>query len=261
MWLLFCAVAFTVTAVLVSWRRWNSAWPRLSSRLQDFGSLPMSPWWWLSWWWWRRKRRLCTHCCRQKANFWKRRKREKKILPVLILFGPSCLGASGETAASLWSTSWTLDLSIQEPRRIVAHSLTRSLCQPYFFFLFLWLVGGGGVGHLGWTKYCCARHDSVALCVHLLPQALIFPKQLYEAIFEEELTTIKIFVRLYGATLLSKLEKETTCHSVSALHWIYWRRNAAWCKPTFACAALTSQLTFLTSSAANSLCGAPMTQV
>lgn len=42
----------------------------------------------------------------------------------------------------------------------------------------------------------------------LLPQALIFPKQLYEAIFEEELTTIKIFVRLYGATLLSKLGEE-----------------------------------------------------
>lgn len=50
----------------------------------------------------------------------------------------------------------------------------------------------------------------------LLPQALIFPKQLYEAIFEEELTTIKIFVRLYGATLLSKLGEEkkmTLCRS------------------------------------------------
>lgn len=61
---------------------------------------------------------------------------------------------------------------------------------------------------MGWTEYCCARYDSVALCVRLLPQALIFPKQLYEAVFEEELTTIKIFVRLYGATLLSKLGKQ-----------------------------------------------------
>lgn len=88
----------------------------------------------------------------------------------------------------------------------------KSLSAPlHFFFLFFgwWLGGGrGGVGHLGWTEYCCARYDSVALCVRLLPQALIFPKQLYEAVFEEELTTIKIFVRLYGATLLSKLEKQ-----------------------------------------------------
>lgn len=83
------------------------------------------------------------HALLQKnANFWKSRKREKNIFPVLVLFGPSCLWASGETAASLWNTSRTLDLSVQGPRRIVAHSLTGSLCQPYFFFLFLWLLGG-----------------------------------------------------------------------------------------------------------------------
>lgn len=154
------------------------------------------------------------------------------------------MGACGETDASLSTTSQTLDLSFQGPRRIVSHSLTGSLCQRCFiFFLFLWLVGG--VGHLGWTEYCCARYDSVALCVRLLPQALIFPKQLYEAIFEEELTTIKIFVRLYGATLLSKLEKQNTL--TQCVDIILDILTAARYKLTFfVCATLISQWTFLT---------------
>lgn len=48
-----------------------------------------------------------------------------------------------------------------------------------------------------WLLFCAVAFTVTAVL------ALIFPKQLYEAIFEEELTTIKIFVRLYGATLLS----------------------------------------------------------
>lgn len=55
----------------------------------------------------------------KKLIFGKGRRGEKKILLLLILFGPSCLGACGETAASLSATSQTLDLSVQGPRRIV----------------------------------------------------------------------------------------------------------------------------------------------
>lgn len=35
-------------------------------------------------------------------------------------------------------------------------------------------------------------------------QALVFPNQLYEVVFEEELSTTNISVRLYGGALLSK---------------------------------------------------------
>lgn len=39
-----------------------------------------------------------------------------RIVLLLVLFGPSCLGACGETAWSLSATSQTLDLSVQGPR-------------------------------------------------------------------------------------------------------------------------------------------------
>lgn len=133
------------------------------------------------------------------------------LLPVQ--FGPSFLGGHLEKQPRLCQPRHKRWISVsREPRRIVSHSLTASLLSAALH-VFECRGGGGGVGvgrarHLGWTESCCARYDSVALCLCLLPQALIFPKQLYEAIFEEELTTIKIFVRLYGATLLSKLEEE-----------------------------------------------------
>lgn len=35
-------------------------------------------------------------------------------------------------------------------------------------------------------------------------QALVFPNQLYEVVFEEELSRTNISIRLYGGALLSK---------------------------------------------------------
>lgn len=69
--------------------------------------------------------------------------------------------------------------------------------------------GSGGAGSFG-AKQNTVVPDmtAVALCCCPLLQALMFPKHLYEAIFEEELAPIKIFVRLYGATLLSKCALE-----------------------------------------------------
>uniref|UniRef100_H3DF33 Tumor protein p53-inducible protein 11 n=1 Tax=Tetraodon nigroviridis TaxID=99883 RepID=H3DF33_TETNG len=42
-----------------------------------------------------------------------------------------------------------------------------------------------------------------AVLLFLLTQALVFPNQLYEVVFEEELSTTRISVRLYGGALLS----------------------------------------------------------
>lgn len=48
------------------------------------------------------------------------------------------------------------------------------------------------------TKLCCA------FSFFYPTQALVFPNQLYEVVFEEELSTTNISVRLYGGALLSK---------------------------------------------------------
>lgn len=51
--------------------------------------------------------------------------------------------------------------------------------------------------------------DRAVLCFCFPMQALVFPNQLYEVVFEEELSTTSISVRLYGGALLSKSRK--TC--------------------------------------------------
>lgn len=62
------------------------------------------------------------------------------------------------------------------------------------------------VSHLG----VCAGTDqscvAMTRAVLLFPfaQALVFPNQLYEVVFEEQLSTTNISVRLYGGALLSK---------------------------------------------------------
>lgn len=53
------------------------------------------------------------------------------------------------------------------------------------------------------TVLCC--HDKgCAVLLSSFTQALVFPNQLYEVVFEEELSTTNISVRLYGGALLSK---------------------------------------------------------
>lgn len=46
-------------------------------------------------------------------------------------------------------------------------------------------------------------YDTAVLCFCFPTQALVFPNQLYELVFEEELSTTSISVRLYGGALLS----------------------------------------------------------
>lgn len=50
-------------------------------------------------------------------------------------------------------------------------------------------------------KHCC--FDMTKLCCPFT-QALVFPNHLYELVFEEELSTTRIAVRLYGGALLSE---------------------------------------------------------
>ncbi|CAG08726.1 unnamed protein product [Tetraodon nigroviridis] len=52
------------------------------------------------------------------------------------------------------------------------------------------------------TVLCCCD-KACAVLLFLLTQALVFPNQLYEVVFEEELSTTRISVRLYGGALLS----------------------------------------------------------
>lgn len=53
------------------------------------------------------------------------------------------------------------------------------------------------------TVLCC-YDKSCAVLLFPFTQALVFPNQLYEVVFEEELSTTNISVRLYGGALLSK---------------------------------------------------------
>lgn len=56
--------------------------------------------------------------------------------------------------------------------------------------------------HFERTECCCV--DMTELCFCFPTQALMFPNQLYEVVFEEELSTTNISIRLYGGALLSK---------------------------------------------------------
>lgn len=59
-------------------------------------------------------------------------------------------------------------------------------------------------GHLRRTECCCVVLTELC-CAFVFPtQALVFPNQLYEVVFEEELSTTSISIRLYGGALLSK---------------------------------------------------------
>lgn len=53
------------------------------------------------------------------------------------------------------------------------------------------------------TVLCC-YDKGCAVLLFPFTQALVFPKQLYEVAFVEELSTTDISVRLYGGALLSK---------------------------------------------------------
>lgn len=53
------------------------------------------------------------------------------------------------------------------------------------------------------TVLCC-YDKGCAVLLFSFTQALVFPNQLYEVVFEEELSTTNISVRLYGGALLSK---------------------------------------------------------
>lgn len=53
------------------------------------------------------------------------------------------------------------------------------------------------------TVLCCFD-KACAVLLFSFTQALVFPNQLYEVVFEEELSTTNISVRLYGGALLSK---------------------------------------------------------
>lgn len=53
------------------------------------------------------------------------------------------------------------------------------------------------------TERSCVAMTRVVL-LSSFTQALVFPNQLYEVVFEEELSTTNISVRLYGGALLSE---------------------------------------------------------
>lgn len=116
------------------------------------------------------------------------------LIRVWILFS-----AVGFTAMALLVSvaavfQWRTNIVYVHSIYCSSDSKTGRLCQCYCYTL--GLLWDADRMLLFWS-------DRIVCCFFFL-QALIFPNQLYEVVFEEELTTTSISVRLYGGALLSK---------------------------------------------------------